>query len=114
MGGILPFGAIFIELFFIMTSVWLQRFYYVFGFLMLVPARACPPSCATAQHSPRRILFCAGAAHFTVDLRRDLDCALLFPVVQRGLQLVVALVPHFGVIGPLFVRLLDHVFFFAA
>ncbi|KAL1523795.1 hypothetical protein AB1Y20_018718 [Prymnesium parvum] len=36
MGGILPFGAIFIELFFIMTSVWLQRFYYVFGFLMLV------------------------------------------------------------------------------
>jgi len=24
MGGILPFGAIFIELFFIMTSVWLQ------------------------------------------------------------------------------------------
>merc|ERR1719502_471153 len=33
MGGILPFGAIFIELFFIMTSVWLQRFYYVFGFL---------------------------------------------------------------------------------
>jgi len=36
MGGILPFGAIFIELFFIMSSVWLQRFYYVFGFLALV------------------------------------------------------------------------------
>merc|ERR1712146_282251 len=36
MGGILPFGVIFIELFFIMTSVWLQRFYYVFGFLALV------------------------------------------------------------------------------
>ena len=36
MGGVLPFGAIFIELFFIMTSVWLQRFYYVFGFLALV------------------------------------------------------------------------------
>ncbi len=36
MGGILPFGAIFIELFFIMTSVWLQRFYYVFGFHALV------------------------------------------------------------------------------
>jgi len=35
-GGILPFGAVFIELFFIMTSVWQQRFYYVFGFLMLV------------------------------------------------------------------------------
>ena len=35
-GGILPFGAVFIELFFIMSSVWLQRFYYVFGFLVLV------------------------------------------------------------------------------
>uniref|UniRef100_A0A7S4BHJ0 Transmembrane 9 superfamily member n=1 Tax=Chrysotila carterae TaxID=13221 RepID=A0A7S4BHJ0_CHRCT len=35
-GGILPFGAVFIELYFIMTSVWLQRFYYVFGFLALV------------------------------------------------------------------------------
>ena len=34
--GILPFGAVFIELFFIMSSVWLQRFYYVFGFLALV------------------------------------------------------------------------------
>jgi transmembrane 9 superfamily protein 2/4 len=28
--------AVFIELFFIMSSVWLQRFYYVFGFLALV------------------------------------------------------------------------------
>merc|ERR1711975_211825 len=41
MGGILPFGAIFIELFFIMTSVWLQRFYYVFGFLALVLLITC-------------------------------------------------------------------------
>merc|ERR1719157_513149 len=29
-------GGVFIELFFIMSSVWLQRFYYVFGFLVLV------------------------------------------------------------------------------
>ena len=35
-GGVLPFGAVFIELYFIMSSVWLQRFYYVFGFLALV------------------------------------------------------------------------------
>eukprot|EP00316_Scyphosphaera_apsteinii_P020015 CAMPEP_0119308604 /NCGR_PEP_ID=MMETSP1333-20130426/11553_1 /TAXON_ID=418940 /ORGANISM="Scyphosphaera apsteinii, Strain RCC1455" /LENGTH=629 /DNA_ID=CAMNT_0007312415 /DNA_START=21 /DNA_END=1910 /DNA_ORIENTATION=- len=35
-GGVLPFGAVFIELFFIMSSVWLQRFYYVFGFLAIV------------------------------------------------------------------------------
>ncbi|KAA0174773.1 hypothetical protein FNF27_03670 [Cafeteria roenbergensis] len=35
-GGILPFGAIFIELYFIMTSIWLSQPYYLFGFLALV------------------------------------------------------------------------------
>ncbi|TYH66542.1 hypothetical protein ES332_D06G130600v1 [Gossypium tomentosum] len=35
-GGILPFGAVFIELFFILTSIWLNQFYYMFGFLFLV------------------------------------------------------------------------------
>jgi transmembrane 9 superfamily protein 2/4 len=35
-GGVLPFAAAFIEIFFIMTSVWMHRFYYVFGFLFLV------------------------------------------------------------------------------
>mmetsp|Transcript_135274 Transcript_135274/g.201175 ORF Transcript_135274/g.201175 Transcript_135274/m.201175 type:complete len:626 (+) Transcript_135274:22-1899(+) len=36
MGGILPFGAIFIELFFIMSSIWQHQIYYMFGFLFLV------------------------------------------------------------------------------
>jgi len=36
LGGIVPFGAIFIELFFILTSIWMHKFYYVFGFLLLV------------------------------------------------------------------------------
>merc|ERR1712032_822052 len=35
-GGILPFGAGFTELFFIMSSIWQHQFYYLFGFLMLV------------------------------------------------------------------------------
>lgn len=35
-GGILPFGACFVELFFILTSMWLGAYYYVFGFLLLV------------------------------------------------------------------------------
>merc|ERR1719362_1663068 len=35
-GGILPFGAVFTELFFIMSSIWKHQFYYLFGFLMLV------------------------------------------------------------------------------
>ncbi|KAJ0089994.1 hypothetical protein Patl1_14822 [Pistacia atlantica] len=34
--GTLPFGTLFIELFFIMSSIWMGRFYYVFGFLLIV------------------------------------------------------------------------------
>jgi transmembrane 9 superfamily protein 2/4 len=34
--GILPFHAVFSEIFFILTAVWLDRYYYVFGFLLLV------------------------------------------------------------------------------
>lgn len=33
--GVLPFGAIFIELFFIINSLWSNRIYYMFGFLLL-------------------------------------------------------------------------------
>ncbi|EDQ87579.1 uncharacterized protein MONBRDRAFT_37855 [Monosiga brevicollis MX1] len=36
MGGILPFGCIFIQLFFILNSIWGHKLYYVFGFLFLV------------------------------------------------------------------------------
>jgi len=36
MGGILPFGAVFIELFFILTAIWGNQFYYIFGFLFIV------------------------------------------------------------------------------
>lgn len=35
-GGVLPFGVVFVELFFILSSLWLDQFYYVFGFLFLV------------------------------------------------------------------------------
>ena len=34
--GILPFGSVCIELFFIMSSLWLSQIYYVFGFLLIV------------------------------------------------------------------------------
>lgn len=33
--GILPFGAIFVELYFIMNSLWTNKIYYMFGFLFL-------------------------------------------------------------------------------
>ncbi|RWS01640.1 hypothetical protein B4U79_02365 [Dinothrombium tinctorium] len=36
MGGILPFGCIFIQLFFILNSIWSNQMYYMFGFLFLV------------------------------------------------------------------------------
>jgi len=36
LGGVLPFAACFIEIFFIMSSVWMHQFYYMFGFLFIV------------------------------------------------------------------------------
>ena len=36
MTGVLPFGSIFIELYFIFTSFWNYKFYYVYGFMLLV------------------------------------------------------------------------------
>ena len=35
-GGVLPFGAAFTWLFFIMSWIWQRQFYYLFGFLFLV------------------------------------------------------------------------------
>ncbi|CAF4602173.1 unnamed protein product [Rotaria sp. Silwood1] len=36
MGGVLPFGCIFIQLFFILNSIWAHQYYYFFGFLLVV------------------------------------------------------------------------------
>lgn len=33
--GILPFGAISVELYFIMSSIWFHKVYYMFGFLFV-------------------------------------------------------------------------------
>lgn len=35
-GGLLPFGCCFVELFFVLSSIWMDQYYYVFGFLLLV------------------------------------------------------------------------------
>lgn len=34
--GLLPFGAIFLELFFIFSSIWLHQIYYLFTFIFIV------------------------------------------------------------------------------
>jgi hypothetical protein len=36
MGGLLPFAVIFIELFYLLKSIWEGQYYYMFGFLSLV------------------------------------------------------------------------------
>ena len=38
--GVVVFSAVFIEFFFVLTSIWGQRFYYLFGFLVLASAVA--------------------------------------------------------------------------
>jgi len=35
-GGLLPFGSIFIEMYFVFTSFWHYKYYYVYGFMLLV------------------------------------------------------------------------------
>jgi transmembrane 9 superfamily protein 2/4 len=35
-GGLLPFGAVAVELFFILSGLWLDQIYHIFGFLFLV------------------------------------------------------------------------------
>jgi len=61
MGGILPFGAVFVELFFILNSIWQHRFYYLFGFLFLVfvililTSAKSRSSCATSNCAQRTI-----------------------------------------------------------
>lgn len=36
LAGLLPFGSVFIEMYFLFTSLWAYKVYYVFGFLLLV------------------------------------------------------------------------------
>jgi hypothetical protein len=54
--GILPFGTMFIELYFAMTSLWLGYFYYLFGFVFIigiltVTALCCPQLVIAPWHA---------------------------------------------------------------
>ncbi len=76
--GLLPFSAIFIELYFIMSSIWLSKVYYMFGFLficyglMIVTCAAATillvyfMLCAENYHWHWRAFMAAGATAFYV------------------------------------------------
>ena len=36
LAGVLPFGSIFIEMYFVLTSLWGYMYFYVYGFVLLV------------------------------------------------------------------------------
>ena len=78
--GLLPFLAIFVELYFIMNSIWSSRVYYMFGFLflcyglMIITAAAVTVLlvyyllCAENYHWQWRAFLAAGASAFYVFL----------------------------------------------
>jgi transmembrane 9 superfamily protein 2/4 len=62
-GGVLPFAAAFIEIFFIMSSIWQHQFYYVFGFLFLVFVILCV-TCAEISIVMCYFQLCHGNHHW--------------------------------------------------
>jgi transmembrane 9 superfamily protein 2/4 len=105
LGGILPFGAVCIELFFIMSALWLHQVRRSCPFtvlrialLPLFSSHSTILSCFICSLHGIDLL-CVRlpddcALYLGGDLRRDHDRHVLLPVVQRGLPLVVAQLPE--------------------
>ncbi|KAI7885291.1 hypothetical protein K492DRAFT_141962 [Lichtheimia hyalospora FSU 10163] len=103
MGGILPFGAIFIELYFIMNSIWFHRIYYGIGFLFLVYGvllLTCSQVtilmcyfhlCNEDYHWSWRAFLTAGACGFYVFLY-----SILYYFTKLQIQSFVSMVLYFG------------------
>jgi transmembrane 9 superfamily member 2/4 len=80
LAGVLPFGAIFVELYFIMNSIWFNKVYYMFGFLFICYGLMIATSaavtvlmiyfllCAENYHWQWRSFFTAGASALYVFL----------------------------------------------
>uniref|UniRef100_A0A673GWP3 Transmembrane 9 superfamily member n=1 Tax=Sinocyclocheilus rhinocerous TaxID=307959 RepID=A0A673GWP3_9TELE len=86
MGGILPFGCIFIQLFFILNSIWSHQMYYMFGFLFLVFIILLI-TCSEAT-----ILLCY--FHLCAEVRVHTAKSILHMHTCDRLSLAVALLPH--------------------
>lgn len=71
-GGILPFGASFVELFFILSSMWMDQYYYVFGFTGLVFIILIVTCCQCARPGS---LVCWCSADVCYQARSLLSCA---------------------------------------
>ncbi|KAK9249571.1 Endomembrane protein 70-domain-containing protein [Lipomyces tetrasporus] len=103
LAGILPFGAIFVELYFIMNSIWFHKVYYMFGFLFLcyvIMVITCATVttlmvyfllCSENYHWQWRSFFTAGACSIFVFLH-----AILFWVSKLALGGFVSNVLYLG------------------
>jgi transmembrane 9 superfamily member 2/4 len=101
--GILPFGAIFVELYFIMSSIWFSKVYYMFGFLflcyglMIITCAAVTILmlyfllCSENYHWHWRAFMTAGASAFYVFLN-----ALIYLVTKLQLGGVAGTVLYIG------------------
>ncbi|KAI9793768.1 MAG: hypothetical protein M1833_000660 [Piccolia ochrophora] len=122
--GILPFGAIFVELYFIMSSIWFSKVYYMFGFLFLcygLMISTCAAVtilmvyfllCSENYHWQWRAFFTAGASAGYVFLN-----ALLYWVTKVSLGGLVGNLLYLGysaVISALFFVLTGTIGFFAS
>jgi MFS family permease len=89
--GVLPFGSIFMEMYFIFTSVWNYKFYYVYGFMLLVYVILAVVTCwfGRVLHSlfARTLLFDVALAWC---VRQCDHCGGLFPAKLRRLPLALA------------------------
>ena len=96
-GGILPFGAVFIELFFILSSVWLNQvrtlvYHLRNGLYFPCWHLLCGANGVSSWTVLLRVrVFSTGRRHLDHHMLRDQYSLGLLPALQRRLQLVVAL-----------------------